>query len=196
MTYVLAPDGVVVAYPYSFGRLRADNPDVSFPRDIDDAWLAAQGIHKVEPVARPPSHPAKIVSEGTPDLVEGVWTQVWTEADAPVPTKAQLVDYAKLRRWKKEIGGIVFAGIPIATDDRSQQKIIGARVAADADPQWSTVWNGSDNGLYPVNATAMVAISTAVHDHVNSCFTVYAAVISDIESGAITTYAEVEGAFT
>ncbi len=84
MTYVLAPQGKAIAYPYSFGDLRRDNPDVSFPREPDEDWLANwYGMHKVELVDRPSaSSLEKNVVEGTPVLNNGVWTQVWEEVDA------------------------------------------------------------------------------------------------------------------
>ncbi len=51
------------------------------------------------------------------------------------------------------------ADIPVATDDRSKLMITGARVAAMADPERSTVWHGADSKTHPVDAQAMVAIS-------------------------------------
>jgi hypothetical protein len=56
----------------------------------------------------------------------------------PLPTKDELIAYAADVRWRKEVGGIVVAGVPVATDDRSKQMIIGARLAANSDPDWST----------------------------------------------------------
>jgi len=116
-------------------------------------------------------------------------------AASPAPTFAELVAYAADRRWQSEVAGIIVAGIPVATDDRSKLMITGARVAAMADPGWSTVWHGADGQTYPVNAAAMVVISGAVQSHVNSSFATFAAVKAEIEANAITTFAEIDAAF-
>lgn len=77
------------------------------------------------------------------------------------PTQDELVAYASNARYAKEIGGIVVADVPVATDDRSKQMILGARVAADVDPD-ATQWVGADGIIYPITAAAMIMISNAV----------------------------------
>lgn len=103
--------------------------------------------------------------------------------------------YARDLRWRKEIGGIIVAGVPVATDDRSKIMIVGARVAAQADPAWQTVWQGADGNAYPINASALIAISDAVHEHVNSTFRTLATVLEAVATEAITTEDEVDQAF-
>ena len=109
--------------------------------------------------------------------------------------KAGLIAYAASARWQREVGGIVVAGVPVATDDRAKMMIIGARVAAMADPGWSTIWRGADGGTYPVDAAAMVAISDAVQAHVNAGFATFAAVKAAIEVGEVTSREQVAAAF-
>lgn len=82
MTYALIVDGAVAQYPYSFGQLRRDNPQVSFPRAPSDERLADFGVVAVAPAGRPAYDLTKNIVEGIPVLVEGVWTQVWEEVDA------------------------------------------------------------------------------------------------------------------
>lgn len=106
-----------------------------------------------------------------------------------------LVAYAADARWRKETGGIVVNGIAVATDDRSKQMIIGARVAADADPDWTSQWVGANGVIYPINAAAIVAISNAIQEHVNACFATFVSVKSEIDAGTITTTAEIDAAF-
>ena len=105
-----------------------------------------------------------------------------------------LLRYAANRRWEVETGGIVIAGVPIATDDRSKTMILGARVAAAVNPQWTTVWHGSDGQTYPLNAAQMIAISNAVEAHVNATFASFADVKSAIEDGVIKTFEQVDQA--
>lgn len=117
------------------------------------------------------------------------------EASTPAAAPVSLGDYAAEARWRKEVGGVTIAGAPVATDDRSKQMIIGARIAVDADPNWSTQWVGADGAIYPVDAAAIIAISNAVQAHVNACFATYASVKAAIDAGTITTTAEIDAAF-
>ncbi len=109
--------------------------------------------------------------------------------------RTRLVSYAANRRWLRETGGTVVGGVPIATDDRSKIMIMGARVAAAADPNWETVWHGADGQTYPLNAPSMIAVSNAVEAHVNAIFAIFAGLKADIEAGEITSYAEIDAAF-
>jgi hypothetical protein len=129
-----------------------------------------------------------------PEVQQG-WTFADGQFSAPVAAPVDLVAYAADARWRKEVGGIDVAGVPVATDDRSKMMIVGARVAAAADPGWSTVWHGADGNTYPVDAAAMIAISDAVQAHVNTSFGTFAAVKADIEAEVITNTAAVDAAF-
>lgn len=119
---------------------------------------------------------------------DGSWT-------APQPPVVDLLAYAADARWRRETGGILVGSVPVSTDDRSKLMITGARVAAAADPDWSTTWSGSDGNIYPLDVAAMVAISDAVQAHVNASFATFATVKVAIEAGTITTMAEIDAAF-
>jgi hypothetical protein len=111
------------------------------------------------------------------------------------PTAAELIAYARNRRWQIEVGGKTVAGVPIATDDRAKIMIIGARFAASLDANWQTVWQGTDGNGYPVDAATMVTISDAIHQHVNATFATLAAVLAAITAETITTKEEIDQAF-
>lgn len=83
MSHVLVEGGKVKTYPYSFSRLRADNPDTSYPENPSDEVLASHNVQRVEHVDAPSASAiSKNVVEGQPKLVKGVWTRVWIEVDA------------------------------------------------------------------------------------------------------------------
>ena len=135
-------------------------------------------------------------------LVDGALVTLTPEQEAaylaevsPPPTNDSLTAYAAHRRWQKETAGIAFNGIPVATDDRSKQMILGARVAADADSNFTTSWVGTDGSIYPLNAATVIAISNAVLAHVSACFAIYAAVKTAIDAGTTTTFDEIDAAF-
>lgn len=86
MTYALVNAGVVVTHPYSFSQLLKDNPDVSYPRNPNDAALATWGVVVVEATAKPAHDPiTQNVVEGTPAFSAGAWRQTWNVVAASAP---------------------------------------------------------------------------------------------------------------
>jgi hypothetical protein len=67
---------------YTLGQLRRDNPQTSFPKNIPDSLLAEYDVYPVQASLYPSVDHTKNVTEGTPVLIDGVWTQVWEIADA------------------------------------------------------------------------------------------------------------------
>jgi hypothetical protein len=109
--------------------------------------------------------------------------------------KTLLLEYAKSVRYNKEVGGIAVGGVPVLTDDRSKQMIMGARIAADSDPNFTTTWVGADGNLYPITAAQIIGISNAVLANTNNCFLLFANVQAGIAGGTITTPAEIDAVF-
>jgi hypothetical protein len=65
-------------WPYSLGRLRADEPSKSFSSSPSDRELAVFGVFRVLATAQPEPDPAvERVVEGQPALVDGQWRQQW-----------------------------------------------------------------------------------------------------------------------
>jgi len=74
----LIQNDAVTTYPYSFGQLKSDNPQTSFPASPSAELLEPYGVYEVAQAERPTYDPAtERVEEGTPALVAGVWTQAW-----------------------------------------------------------------------------------------------------------------------
>lgn len=136
-------------------------------------------------------------------MVDGVISEMTPEEEAahlaslvpPPPTQDDLVAYAKEVRKNIEQGGILFAGIPIATDDRSKLFIMGARLKVMADPQAVEHWAAEDGNTYPLDATAIIALSDAVAAHTSVCFSCFAGVRDAILAGATTSTAQIDEAF-
>jgi hypothetical protein len=80
--HVLVSNGNVENYPYTIGNLRRDNPNTSFPKKPSDELLENFGMFRVTKVDRPTYDHTKNITEGTPVLTDGVWTQVWNVTDA------------------------------------------------------------------------------------------------------------------
>ncbi len=106
-----------------------------------------------------------------------------------------LQEYAAAKRWEKEVGGIIVNGLQVATDDRSKMMISGARVAAEADPNFVTQWKAANGSFVTIDAAAVIRISDMMLAHVSYCFAIEAEVLAGIASGAISTVDQIDAAF-
>ncbi|WP_296076625.1 DUF4376 domain-containing protein [uncultured Agrobacterium sp.] len=122
------------------------------------------------------------------EMKDGGWV-------ATVLSKDELIDYSSNKRWEKENGGFEVGNMHIATDDRSKTMITGARVKADNDPSFTIPWKTPDGTFTRINATQIIAISNAMLDHVAACFDTEELVASQIMSGNITTFEQIETAW-
>jgi hypothetical protein len=73
--------------------------------------------------------------------------------------------------------------------------LIGARVAADANPNFTTEWAGSNDVIYPLTAPQLIGISNAVLAHVAYCFAIFASVKGEIDAHTMTTADQIDAAF-
>ena len=91
--FVKAINNQVVAYPYTVGDLRRDNPNTSFPKTIQPETMAAFNMYPVE-TGNAPAYDAethRIESSDQPVLVNGKWEL--TKTAVPL-TAEQLQDRA------------------------------------------------------------------------------------------------------
>lgn len=116
-----------------------------------------------------------------------------TEPTLQEVKQARLAELATFR-YHKEIGGLTLNGYFIATDDRSKTLLLGARMLADTaianNVNFSIDWK-TENGFQPVNAQTIVALSNAMSQFVQHCFTVEAGHSAMINS--LTTIEAVKG---
>lgn len=110
----------------------------------------------------------------------------------PSLSAADLLAYAADKRWRVETGGITAGGVPVATDDRSKTMIMGARIKADAEPDYTVGWKGADGSFVQLGSSQIIAISNAILAHVDACFAAEAVVAAAIGVGDITTTQQVD----
>ena len=127
-------------------------------------------------------------------LLDGGNYTIATYVPPPV-TKADLDAHVAAARWAKEVAGITVGEVHVETDDRSKLMIIGARKAAEADPQFMTQWKVSTGIFVTLDAATIVAVSDAVAAHVAVCFAKEAEVSAQIAAGTVATFAQIEAAF-
>jgi hypothetical protein len=164
----------------SDGRLFSSARQALIADDDADylAWTAAGHLAQ--------RWPTDESGEQTTDALQGVLT--------PYGMFADLIGYAADRRWRKEVGGIVVGGVPVTTDDRSKLMIAGARIKADANPEFTTNWK-TGSGFILLDAATIIALSDAVLAHVDSCFETEGEVLAAIDAGTITTREQIDAAF-
>lgn len=124
----------------------------------------------------------------------GAYTITPTQPEPEPEPVDDLPAYAAMRRWQKETAGIMVNSVPVATDDRSKMMLMGARLAAQADPDFTTQWK-TPAGFVTLDAATFIALSDAVLAHVDACFATEAAVLDDIAAGVITTAEQIDNAF-
>lgn len=61
-------------YPVYLSKVRRDNPNVSLPQELTEDIIRSLGYEIVTMVARPVGD---VVTEGQPEIVDGVYTQTW-----------------------------------------------------------------------------------------------------------------------
>jgi hypothetical protein len=78
--YLRIKDGVIT-YPYSVEQLKVDEYNTSFPKELTIQILEEWGVYEVKRTPKPTDY-TKTITEGTPQLADGSYVQIWDEADA------------------------------------------------------------------------------------------------------------------
>ena len=94
MMYLRIKDGVIT-YPYSVEQLKLDEYNTSFPKELTIQILEEWGVYEVKRTPKPTDY-TKTITEGTPQLVDGSYVQIWDEVDA---TQSE-IDTKLENRWE------------------------------------------------------------------------------------------------
>jgi hypothetical protein len=78
--YLRIKDGVIT-YPYSVEQLKVDEYNTSFPKELTIQILEEWGVYEVKRTPKPTDY-TKTITEGTPQLVDDSYVQIWDEVDA------------------------------------------------------------------------------------------------------------------
>ncbi|MCM0018491.1 MAG: DUF4376 domain-containing protein [Tagaea sp.] len=174
------PDGQTVRVGQAYSR-----DGVNYPAD----WLGALTEQErlalgLEIVPEPPAHDPRFasVTETAPGVYE----------TTPVPiaqAKAARVTEVKALRWQKEVAGLVYLGVKVATDEISQAKLGNTVLLSQYAPEpFAIQWSGID-GTLTLDKPQLIAMGVAVGTQVQALFAVQRAKIEAIE--ALTTVAGV-----
>ena len=125
---------------YSESRLKRDNPNVSFPRPLNDRVLADFDCYKYTTDSRPDYNPTLQNLNPVFELKADGWVQGWTVVDIDEDSAKHRLKYQITSdRWDKEQGGVEWIDSNfdlwrIATDNNSQQKMTSVLTMLTADP--------------------------------------------------------------
>lgn len=81
-----------LGYPLTLRQVRQAVPNVSLPKEPDEATLNALGFATVQPTERPTG---EVVTEGKPELTNGTWRQVWNTRPYTDAERAEALERAK-----------------------------------------------------------------------------------------------------
>ncbi len=100
MTYVkVDKSNKIVEFPYSTNKLRSDNKNTSFPRNMSEDLLNSFGVYRVTVREAPTIDEKvyKIVLKNSPELTNDVWTLNWDIVEKSAQEKQDYYDQAVLR---------------------------------------------------------------------------------------------------
>jgi len=127
----------------------------------------------------------------THEIIDGEWQQ--REMTINELAEVLLPELAAYR-YEIETGGITVNGITIQTDRQARADITAARIKASEDSTYTTKWKTPD-GFVTLDASTILTIADAVHNHVQSAFDAEATVEDEIDNGTLTTLSEVKARF-
>jgi hypothetical protein len=93
-----------IEYPYTLLQLRRDENTVSFPQTITNDILEAFGVYVVMQTPKPNDY-TKTITEGTPNLVDGVYYQNWVLVDSTESEIQSRIEYKwdEIRNLRTEL---------------------------------------------------------------------------------------------
>jgi hypothetical protein len=98
MRYLKALNSQITEYPYSLAKLKAENPNTSFPSELAPALLAEHGVYPVVPMDKPEATIYQRVVRTTPIFVNGAWHEQWALVDAAAPRSITALQFRRESR--------------------------------------------------------------------------------------------------
>lgn len=175
MNYLLVKNSDVAVYPYSIAAFRRDNPNVSTPINPTEETLSEFGVFLVQETARPEATSLQNVIELAPVLIDGVWTQQWTVANATpeqvVDRKNEAWEQIKRERDRRKAGGVKVGEHWFHSDPGSRIQQIGLVMMGAGIPA-NLHWKTMSGALVTMTPTLAGQIFAATSAHDQAAFAV------------------------
>lgn len=107
--YIKIKDGKVVKYPYSIYELKRENPNVSFPENVESTGILEQfGVFEVTKVDAPSYTYKQNLIEESPNLINGQWYQDWKVEDKPISEVKEIHEQLRTEAYRNESDPLFF----------------------------------------------------------------------------------------
>ena len=113
----------------------------------------------------------------------------------PPPTKPELIAYSANARFNKASGGVTVAGAPYYSDPTARNTLASAHDYAVANPGHITDWKLADGTFIQLDEPTLAHSLQQMATFVQSCFTCESTSLTAINSGTMTTIAQVDAAY-
>lgn len=129
---------------------------------------------------------------------QGGWDVVEEREPAPVVTPpAASAEYLAQRiadrRYQAQAAGTTLDGMPIDTSTDSQSLITGAALAAVLDSSYVCRWKMADGARVELDAKMIIAVASAVRDHIQACYDREDVLLTAVSDGTYTNAMLYEG---
>lgn len=113
------------------------------------------------------------------------WTQTVTAKSRAEANRCGFEAQIKAHRDAAIRAGISVAGIAVATDDVSQNRLAAAALSALIDPATKVQWKLPSGEFTTLEAPAIIEVAKAVRAHVQACFDHEARLLAEVTQGRI-----------
>ncbi|MBA1212954.1 DUF4376 domain-containing protein [Pseudomonas oryzihabitans] len=106
------------------------------------------------------------------------------ELNKPVESTAQ--QRIAARRYQAQVAGTTLEGMPVDTSTDSQALITGAALAAVLDSSYVCRWKMADGTRVELDAKMIIAVASAVRNHIQACYDREDALLTAVADGTFT----------
>lgn len=107
--FIKIKDGQVLKYPYSIYELKRENPNVSFPENVESTGILEQfGVFEVVKVDAPSYTYKQNLIEESPNLINGQWYQDWKVEDKPIEEIEIMHEKLRIESYRIESDPLFF----------------------------------------------------------------------------------------
>ena len=110
------------------------------------------------------------------------------------PNKPELIQYSASVRYDKEVSGITVSNNFIFTDRQSQAMINGIVTMVQLQPDVVINFK-TGSGFIEANLQIIMNIATSVASHIQTCFSMEADIVKQIQANTITQFTEIDTFF-
>lgn len=107
-------------------------------------------------------------------------------AELTKPTETTVQQRIAARRYQAQIAGTTLDGMPVDTSTDSQALITGAALAAVLDSSYVCRWKMADGTRVELDAKMIIAVASAVRDHIQACYDREDALLTAVADGTFT----------